>query len=210
MAKPRSVGEDQCPPPALDEPPSLQRLELSTDRLSPDADAGRELCLQGRGRDESPTGLSRFDPRESQQFSIQPIAGIECSEFVDAIGQGSYLVSQQREQLIAHVRMGMDRREENRCRHACHRHVGHCDDPCRARPVVNRPELSEELASIDLAQQDLTTGDRLQLDADGSTDDEENIAACVLIIDDPLVTGCATPGALGVEKIDFRRIQRPE
>ena len=210
MAKPRSVGEDQRPPPAFDEPPSLQRLELSTDRLPPDADAGRELCLQGRGRDESPTGLSRLDPREAQQFSIQSIAGIERSEFVDAIGQGPYLLSQQREQLFAHIRVGMDRREKHGCRHTCNCHVGHCNDPCGPRLVVNCSELSEELASIDLAQQDLTTGDRLQLDADGSADDEENVAACVLIIDDPLVTGCATPGALGVEKIDFRRIQRPE
>lgn len=56
----------------------------------------------------------------------------------------------------------------------------------------------------------LTAGDRLQFDTDGSADDEKNIAACVLILHDPLVTGCATPGALGIENLDFRRIHRPE
>ena len=141
---------------------------------------------------------------------MQSIAAIKRSEFVDPIGQAPYLVSHEGEQLIAHIRMGMDRREEDGSRHTCHCHVRHGNDPRRARLIVNCPELSKELASIDLAQQDLTTGDRLQFDADGSADDEENIAACVLIINDPLVTGCATPGALGVEKIDLRRIQRPE
>jgi adenylate cyclase len=56
----------------------------------------------------------------------------------------------------------------------------------------------------------LTAGDRLQFGTDGSADDEKNIAACVLILHDPLVTGCATPGALGIENLDFRRIHRPE
>src|SRR6516162_1070230 len=106
--------------------------------------------------------------------------------------------------------MRMNCGEEHRCRHACNSHVCHRNDPSRARLVVNSRELSKKFTGIDLAQQDLTAGDRLQFHTNSSVDDAENVAACVLIIDNPLVTGCATPGALSIETVDFCRIQRPE
>ena len=78
---------------------------------------------------------------------------------------------------------------KNRRRHPRDRDIRDGDDPCRTGLIVDRGQFAEKIPGIDLPQQDLTAGSRLQLNADCSAHNEKHVVAGVLIIDDPLVTG---------------------
>ena len=61
---------------------------------------------------------------------------------------------------------------------------------------IDGSEFSEEFSCIYFPQQYFTAGYRLELHADHPAHDKKDIIAFVLIVDDPLVTGCSTPGTL--------------
>jgi hypothetical protein len=62
--------------------------------------------------------------------------------------------------------------------------------------LIHGSEFSEEFSCIYFPQQYFTAGYRLELHADHPAHDKKDIIAFVLIVDDPLVTGCSTPGTL--------------
>jgi hypothetical protein len=63
LAKPTSIGQHECTSAALDEAPSLERLELARYRFTTDANTRRDLCVRGWRRDHGLPWSSRFGSR---------------------------------------------------------------------------------------------------------------------------------------------------
>src|SRR5262245_471335 len=106
--------------------------------------------------------------------------------------------------------MGEHGGEEDRSRHARDGHVGEGENSGRARLIVDRRELAEEISGGEVAQQQVATRDRLYFYLDHPADDKEHVVARVLVVDDPAVGRRPPPYALAIELPDRGGIQRPE
>jgi hypothetical protein len=72
--------------------------------------------------------------------------------------------------------------------------------------MVDCGHLAKELAGVDLAQQHFASGG-LDHDPHRAAHDEEDVAARVLVVDEPLTGRGAPPGALGIQLRDGIRRQ---
>jgi len=103
--------------------------------------------------------------------------------------------------------MLVHRRAKHRGRHAADGDVEHRHDAGRAWLVIDRGELAKEFAGLDLAQQHLAAA-RLDDHPHGAGDDEEDVVARILVVEQPLAGGRALPRALAIELFDRRGRQR--
>ena len=116
-------------------------------------------------------------------------------------GQHAHLRGEEREELVADVRMAVHHLAKHRGRHARDHGIGHRHDACRTRPAVERGELAEELALAEIAQDDLGPGNRPDRHAQASMRDEEQVDGVVFVFDQPLVGPGPSPDALAIKPL---------
>src|SRR5258708_1410271 len=162
----------------------LQAVAFPGHRFGMRADAGGDVVVRGRRLDDDGLALALAGGGQAQELAAQTLADRERAHLEHPFGHAADLGDQQLDQLGRHDAVAAQQLEEGLGRHARHHAVGERRTRRRARPAVDRRELAEDVAGLELGIDDLASLGADAVGAHRAAQDEEDIVGGILVAQD--------------------------